>query len=350
MSEKMRVGILMGGPSSEREVSLESGRHYHSNLNPDKYEAIAIYVDRQKKLWEIPLPLLVQNTTDDIEDRLEEATHIPYDELKQRIDFALLGLHGKFMEDGCMQGLLELLGIPYSGSGVLGSAIGMNKYVQRQLLESAGLDVPKTIAITEENWKENKDKLEGMVKENLGFPCIVKPIQEGCSTGVTKVNSIEELEAAVNETFKWDDTALVEGFINGLEFTTTVIGNESPRALIPTEVPPSNPDDVLSLEDKFLPGGAQMITPARMSEEKIAKVQEAMVKAYKALDARVYSRIDGFLADGKVYILEINTLPGATPSTCIYQQAAHEGWTPMDFIDQIINLSMEVHQGKVGPA
>ena len=347
-SKKLRVGVVLGGMSSEREISLESGRNIYFNLNPQKYEGVPIFLDGEGRLWQIPLQLLVQNTTVDITDRLEEeATRIAYDELASVADFVYIGLHGKYGEDGCLQGLLELLGIPYTGSGVMASAIGMDKYLQRKLLAAAGIKVPKYLAVTEREWAENEEEILGRVEDSLGYPCVVKPTREGCSTGLGVVRKPGQMGAALENAFQWDTTALVEELLVGTEITCGVIGNRELTALPPTET--MRKGDYLTVEEKFLPGEGENITPARLPEDLLKKIQEVMVQAYRILGLKVYARMDGFVVDGEVIVTEPNTLPGMTPSTCIFHEAAEVGIGPMEFVDRIIELSLEAHARKKGP-
>ncbi|MBI5167032.1 MAG: D-alanine--D-alanine ligase [candidate division NC10 bacterium] len=350
MPERLRVGVLFGGISSEREVSLESGRHVYHNLDPEKYEGIPIFMDMEGQLWEIPLKLLFRNTTRDIATRVEkEGERIPYEDLKKVVDFLFIALHGKYGEDGCLQGLLELQGIPYNGCGVLGSALGMDKWRQRTILAMAGVNVPGHMAVAKNEWEEDPQGVIGRVEEVFGFPCVVKPSREGCSTGLCKARDEAMLGRAIERAFSWDARILIEECLNGMEVTCTILGNDNPIALLPTETPPAPGHDYLTLEDKFMPGGAEMITPARLSPILLKKVQEEMVKAYKALGIKVYARIDGFVVGEKVIVTEANTLPGVTPSTCAFQQAAEAGMKPMRFIDRIIELSFQAHQDKIGP-
>lgn len=344
---RLRVGVIMGGISSEREISLESGRNIYNNLDPEKYEGVPIFMDSQGRLWQMTLPLLVQNTTADIAARLEEATRIPYEDLKGLVDFAYIGLHGKYGEDGCLQGLLELLDIPYTGSGVLASAMGMDKHMTRRLLTAAGIRVPRYLTISEKAWQERREETEKEITETLGYPCVVKPTREGCSTGLSVVREKAQLPSAMERAFEWDTACLVEELLRGTEITCGVIGNENPIAFLPTETPPRG--DFLTVEEKFLPGEGENITPARIPPEMIEKVQEVMIEAYKALGTKAYARIDGFIVDGEVIITETNTLPGMTPSTCIFHQAAEEGMSPMDLVTKVIELSLEAHSRKKGP-
>jgi D-alanine-D-alanine ligase len=345
---RLRVGVAMAGMSSEREISLESGRNIYFNLDPQKYEGIPIFVDGEGRFWEIPLQLLVQNTTLDITERLEdEGRRITYEELKSVADFIYIGLHGKYGEDGCLQGLLELVDIPYSGSGVMASAIGMDKHMQRKLLAAAGIKVPKYLAVSEKEWQEKEEEILERVGDTLGYPCVVKPTREGCSTGLSVVREPGQLDAAMENALQWDTTALIEEYLVGMEITCAVVGNREPTAFLPTET--LRHGDFLTVEEKFLPGEGENVTPARLPTEMIRKVQDVMVQAYEVLGLKVYARLDGFVVDGEVIVTEPNTLPGMTPSTCIFHQAAEAGLSPMDFVSRVIELSLEAHAHKKGP-
>ena len=246
-------------------------------------------------------------------------------------DFCFLGLHGKFVEDGALQGLLEILEIPYNGPRIVGAAIGMDKIFQKQLLKAAGLHYAPHVVVKKQNL-ENLQKIESSVEKELGYPCVVKPSCEGCSTGISKVNDKSQLKQAIEEALRWDNVIMIEKFMNMMEVTCVIIGNEHPIALLPTETPFKG--EFLTLEEKFLPGDAQMITPPRVPEEDVKKMQDEFVRAYKAMNLRVYSRIDGFWdsKERKLYINEPNTLPGVTPSTMVFHQAAEAGMSPADFL------------------
>jgi D-alanine-D-alanine ligase len=348
-TKRIRVGIIMGGLSSEREVSLESGRNIFSKIDRRQYDPVPIFMDDRAALWEIPLKLLMRNSTSDIaEDLAQEAKQIPYEFLKARIDVVCLGLHGKYGEDGCMQGLLELLGIPYTGSGVLASAIGMDKYASRQILKICGIDVPQTIPVSRRRWEADRKAVVDQIESGIGFPCVVKPCREGCSTAVKKVASTEGLPGALDNAFGWDNLALVEEFLTGMEVTCGVLGAEMPEALTPSETIPT--EDVLSLEDKFLYGQGENKTPARLPADQIERIRETAVETFRALDLKGYARIDMFVrADGRIAVLEPNTLPGMTPSTVLFHQAAASGITQAGLIDRIIRSALEVHAHKRGP-
>jgi D-alanine-D-alanine ligase len=188
---KRTIGVIMGGLSSEREVSLESGRNIFSKMDRRRFDPVPIFMDSRGRLWEIPLKLLMRNSTRDIEEDLaEEAKPLPYESLRDRVSLVFLGLHGKYGEDGCMQGLLELLRIPYTGAGVLASAIGMDKFAARRILVMHGIDVPRTVAVERKNGSAgDREDILARIETEIAFPCVVKPSREGCSTAVKKVVS-----------------------------------------------------------------------------------------------------------------------------------------------------------------
>ncbi len=347
---KLRIGVIFGGPSSEREVSLESGRHLFQSVDPERFEAIPLFMSSNRQIWEIPIKLVVMNTTKDIEDQLAvTAKRIPYEQLKERIDFMLIGLHGKFGEDGCLQGLLELLGIPYSGSGVLASAIGMNKDTTRRIVRTFGVTTPEYHVIRSIDWHASPESIVEHIKKTFALPVVVKPIAEGCSTAVEKIVAWEDLAQRIDEALQWDPFCMIDEYIEGVEITTTVIGNDTPKSFEITETPPAFGHYVLTLEDKFLPGGAEMITPARLHPEDTKRYKEIMVLIFGGLHLKGYTRIDGFVRNNEFIFNEVNTLPGATPSTCLIQQAAHDGLRPMDLVSKIIDLGLEAHANKIGP-
>ena len=349
MAERLRVGVVMGGRSSEREISLETGRNVFNTLDRSRFDPAAFYMDAHGGLWEIGLPLVVQNTTRDIEERLEgDAELIPYEALPDRVDFVYIGLHGKYGEDGCLQGLLELLDLPYSGSGVLGSALGMDKQVQRLLLSSAGIDVPATVVVADAVWRSAPSDIEAEVERHLGYPCVVKPSREGCSTALSVVREPAELAPAIEEALRWDARALVEEMLDGTEVTVAVLGNDDPTAYPPTETPPRG--DFLTVEEKFLPGEGVNITPARLPEETLDRVREVAVRAFRVLGLSAFARMDMYVTDdGRIVLGEPNTLPGSSPSSTIFLGPMEEGIGPMDLLTRVIELSLGAHEAKKGP-
>jgi len=347
-ADQLRVGVVLGGRSSEKEISLESGRNIFYNLDPSKYEGVPIYMDGQGRLWKITLALLVQNTTADIENRLEhDARRLRYEDLKTEVDFIYIGLHGKWGEDGCFQGLLELLDLPYTGSGVLGSALSMHKAVQRHILRQVGVEVPRFLEVSRHEWETRHEEVARLVEADLGYPCVVKPTREGCSTGLGVVRDPGQLGAAIEAALAWDSVVLVEELLSGTEITVAVVGNDEPVVYPPTETPPRG--DFLTIEEKFLPGEGQNITPARVSPEVGDTIRQAIQRAYRVLHLKGFARIDGFVVGERFVLGEPNTLPGSSPSSTIFQGPAEEGISPMALIDQVIQFGLEAHVRKKGP-
>jgi D-alanine-D-alanine ligase len=345
----MRVGVILGGISSEREASLASGRQVCVHLNRQKYAVLPLFMDLQGRLWHIPQKLLIQNTTADIIARLEgEAERVQYEELRTIIDFAFIALHGKYGDDGCVQGLLELLGTPYTGSGVLASAVCMDKYMAHRVLKEAGVEVARELLVEDLNWERDPEGIRKEIVETVGLPCVIKPDREGSSIGVSVVSEERQIDGALEEAFAWDNLALAEEYLSGLEFSCIVLGNDELQALVPTETATQN--EYLTYEDKYMPGQSQKITPARVSKEVLAKIREEVLKAYRALGMRNYGRIDGFLVNGdRVLITDPNSSSGMSPSSFLFHQAADIGLNPMMLFDRMIELAVEAHAAKRGP-
>jgi len=336
-----KIVVLLGGRTNEKEISLESGRNIVYKLSPQKYEAIPVFVSSNMELYKINNRQLVRNSTKEIEELLEEKDKLRWHDLPNIADFVFIALHGGEGENGSIQGTLEMLGLPYNGSSVLASALCADKYKTNQFLASKGFTVPKSILLSKKDYKKKT--------KNLRFPFILKPHDDGCSMMVEKINNEKELTKKLDLFFKSEKKyAMLEEIVQGMELTVGVIGNETPKALPPSQTVAM--EGILSTEEKFLPGTGENQTPAPLPKSALAFVQEKMEQAYKILGCSGYVRIDCFYQgpdlDSKwknhnVIFLEINTLPGMTPATCIFHQAAEIGIKPMDFIDMIITLGLE---------
>jgi len=198
------------------------------------------------------------------------------------------------------------------------------------------------------DWDEDPETIRIEIVETIGLPCVIKPDREGSSTGVSVVHEVREIDEAMEEAFSWDNLALVEEYLHGLEFSCIVLGNDELQPLVPTETATKN--EYLTYEDKYMPGQSQKITPARVPEEVLAKIREEVVKAYRALGMKNYGRIDGFLVDGnRVLITDPNSSSGMAPSSFLFHQGADIGLNPMMLFDRMIELALEAHAGKRGP-
>lgn len=353
--EKIKIGVIFGGASNEKEISLESGRNVLYKLSPEKYEAAPLFLDNNLNLYKITEQLLVRNSTKEITLGLDKCQSLTWDALPELVDFIFIALHGDIGENGCIQSMLEMLNIPYNGSSILTSALCIDKYKANRFLKTQGFNVPQHILVNLDsnidNLSTNPNSNLSLELNNLNFPLIVKPHDDGCSFFVQKVKNQSELINAL-KTLKNNNKAyaLIEEFIEGIELTVGVVGNNIPYALCPSKVVLA--DEVLSIEEKFLPGAGENQTPAPLPSQSLDLIRATISSGYKALGCKGYARIDCFYQNARqsptgterVIFLEVNTLPGLTPATCIFHQAAEAGLKPMEFIDLIIELGFEEHK------
>ena len=307
--EKLTVALLAGGISSEREVSLHSGEQVYEALNKDKYHI-------RKYDPQTDLARLVQDAPE--------------------IDIAMIILHGPFGEDGTVQGLLELLNIPYQGSGVLGSALAMNKVVSKQLYEKAGLPVIPYLVYD----RDDTVDVEKCTSQ-LGLPLVVKPVEAGSSVGMSIVRSAADLQGAIAKAGEFDKAILVESYIEGTELTAGVIGNKELDALPIIEIIPDEAHEFFDYEAKYTAGVTREICPARINEELTQKAQSYAKIAHRSLFCKGYSRTDMILKDDEIYALETNTIPGMTATSLFPQAAQQAGMSFSQVLDKLIELGLE---------
>lgn len=348
-AKRLRVGVLFGGPSNEREISLESGRNVVYKLFPEKYEAVPIFMSRATELFVLDNRLLVCHSTREIESGLSDDMHIGWSDLPNLVDFVFIAQHGSPGEDGTVQGALEMLRIPYNGSGVFTSSLCMDKFKTTQFLKRKGFDVPQALLLSYDAWVAQDAALDNFLA-TISYPCIVKPHDDGCSVMVASPKNKQELQVALQEIFMQKKFALIEERITGMELTVGVLGNDNPQALMPSQTVVKG--DLLSLEEKFLPGAGENQTPALLPHDDLQFVRAKVKAMYEAVGCRGYARIDVFFQNAlqsptgerRVILIEINTLPGLTPATCIFHQASEDGMRPMEFIDKIIELGLQEHE------
>jgi D-alanine-D-alanine ligase len=306
---KMRLALIAGGKSAEREVSLKSGEQVFQALDKAKYD-IRRYDPR-----------------DDLERLMQDAS---------KLDVALVIMHGRGGEDGSLQGLLDLLGIPYQGSGILGSALGMNKELSKILYQQAGLQVSRALF-----FNKGEAPSPEQIEARLGLPVVIKPVNEGSSIGVAKARTREELEKGLKAAFLYDHRVLVEEFLQGVEVTGGVLGNKKLAALPLVEIVPSEQYDFFDYEAKYKPGASTEIVPARLDEAIAHKAQEAALTAHRALQCRGYSRTDMIVRNRDIFVLETNTIPGMTATSLFPQAAQAMGLAFPQLLDRLIELALE---------
>ncbi len=348
---RLRVAVILAGPSNEKEVALDSGRNVCYKLSPHKYQVTPIFMDKESNLYPLSSTLLVHNATAEIEHEIDRSTKIKWHDLPKLADFVFIALHGSPGEDGIVQGALELLKLPYNGSGIAASALGMDKYKTNQLLRQQGFDVPHSTLVTQHAWQLNQHTVLQELQATHTFPCIIKPHNDGCSVLVSKAYAPQELTTALTTIFSMGkQVAMVEEYIAGMELTVGVIGNDTPRALPPSQAVVKH--DLLSMEEKFLPGAGENQTPAPLPTDVLERIKRVMEGVFSTLGCAGYARIDCFYQSAqisptgqeRIIPLEINTLPALTPATCIFHQAAELSITPTEFIDLIIELGLERHK------
>ncbi|SDU05714.1 D-alanine--D-alanine ligase family protein [Desulfobacula phenolica] len=309
--EKIRLALLSGGVSSERQVSLSSGKQVLDALDKNRYD-IALYDPKT-----------------DLKQLVIDA---------EQIDAALIIMHGPFGEDGTVQGLLDLLDIPYQGAGVLGSAMAMNKLVAKRLYEGAKVPTPSYLSFS------LTDKINfSAIVEAMGLPLVVKPACAGSSVGMSLVKQAKDLESAVALGFDHDDCIIIEKYVKGIELTCGVLGNDTLEALPVIEIVPGKNHEFFDYTAKYTAGETKEICPARIDETTRKKVQELAVKAHKALFLKGYSRTDMILHNSELLVLETNTIPGMTATSLYPQSAQVAGYTFTELLDRLIQLSIKEH-------
>jgi len=358
VTRKICVGILFGGRSGEHEVSLQSAASVMNALDPAKYEILPIGITPEGH-WRIgssAAQLLSQvlesgdpvtPSVDPVGPKLLSlARPLPAPNSWPEVDVVFPVLHGTFGEDGTVQGLLELADVPYVGAGVLASAAGMDKDVMKRPFRDAGLPVVPWELILRSDWESHPDVVRKRIERKLRYPLFVKPANLGSSVGISKVHNRGELTAGLNMAAQYDRKILVEKGIDAREIECSVLGNDDPQASVPGEVVPVN--EFYDYEAKYLKEGSELVIPARLTARQTKRVREVAIRAFQAIDGAGMGRVD-FLLDrktGKVYLNEINTIPGFT-SISMYPKLWEASGVPYSqLLDRLIELALERHQEK----
>ena len=343
---KIKIGVIFGGMSTENEVSCISGASVIKHLNKEKYNVFPIYIDKIGNWYKVKL--------EDVEksEELENKEHIEnITEYLKQMDVIFPVLHGLYGEDGTIQGLFELLKIPYVGCGVLASSVGMDKVYTKLIFEKANINQAKYIYIRkynekyiyiDEEFNEKILELEDIAKitnNKLRFPVFVKPSNSGSSVGINKAHNIEELKNAIVETGKYDNKILIEEGIVGKEVECAVLGNEDVISSCVGEI--KSADEFYTYDAKYNNENSKTLIPAEISEENSKKIQKLAIKAFKAISGRGLSRVDFFIEDKtqKIYINEINTLPGFTSISMYPKLFEAVGISYEKLLDNLIELA-----------
>ena len=346
MSRRVRVAVLMGGRSSEHEISVASARSVRESLDPVRYEAVTVEIDREGK-WQLEagesraLEPGAARELDEGDGRTAvETLPVPTESVPSTladVDVVIPILHGPFGEDGTVQGLLELAGVPYVGAGVLGSALAMDKDKFKAVMRDSQIPVTRNITL----------RVGDELANPYGYPVFVKPARLGSSVGISKVRSEEDLASAVELAFRHDEKVLVEEFVPGVEVECGVLGsNRSPIASLPGEIVSHGFDapDWYDYSAKYDEGGMDLVVPPRIPQEQIDRVQRLAVESFVAAECDGMARVDFFVReDGEVLVNELNTIPGFT-ATSVYAKLFEASGIPYpELLDRLVELALERH-------
>lgn len=341
--KKISVVVLMGGKSPEFEISLISGREVVKNLDKTKYKALPVIISRSGTRWQsvskskllsLPDPLKLEGTRKEYLKR-SEGVRITLDTLRKMADVVFIALHGPFGEDGTVQGMLDFVGISYTGPGVLASALAMDKERFRKLLIAAKIPIPKYISI-------EKNTSYKQVSNVLGSPpYFVKPHNQGSSVGASSVRNRSDLRKALELAYRYSEIALVDEYLKGLEVTCGIIGNDKPIALPLVEIKPLM-GEFFDYESKYRESGAEEIVPARISRKLTKKVQDKAIEVYKLIGCEGFSRVDFIIRHNRYpVVLEVNTIPGLTPMSLFPKAAKAAGFSYRELLTKIIEYGIK---------
>jgi D-alanine-D-alanine ligase len=365
MSKKLRVMVLYGGRSGEHEISLRSAASVIRFLDPERFEVVPVAIDKQGR-WLLNDISLIEKSADSLpvyknaptvllppnpEDSKTGLIQLGEIGKNQGIDVVFPVMHGPLCEDGTIQGLFELAGVPYVGCGVLASAVGMDKEVAKRLIRDAGLPIVPYVNVKQGSWKQNFSEISFRVSQELGFPVFVKPANQGSSVGVHKAKDPQELEAALTDAFRYDTKVLVEKAISAREVEFAVLENpkvgEPPLVSTPGEIVPKH--EFYSYEAKYIDEeGAKLLIPARLDPTQMIAGQKIARAAFEALECEGLARVDFFVDknSGEFYFNEVNTLPGFTSISMYPKLWEYSGISYTDLLSRLIDLAMARHERK----
>jgi D-alanine-D-alanine ligase len=357
---KKRVGLIFGGRSGEHEVSLASARAVMANLNPETYEIVPLGITRegswlpgtephqfiatrQQALSETTIATLAD---DPAVRRLMPIQAGSDPDGQDTLDVIFPVLHGTYGEDGSLQGLLDMANIPYVGCGVLGAALGMDKEKMKMLFQAVGLPIVAYLVFRRTEWERSPATVMQTLEQHLSYPIFVKPVNLGSSVGISKVHNRDELERAIALAAEYDRKIVAEQGIACREFECAVLGNDEPLASVVGEIVSSN--EFYDYRAKYIDGKSRAIIPADIPQEVAEEIRLLSLKAFVALDLNGLARVDFFLQQetGKVYINEVNTMPGFTEISMYPKLWEASGLTYPQLLDRLIELAIERHEDR----
>ena len=358
MERKLRVGVIFGGRSGEHEVSLVSATSVITALDADKYEVVPIGITQEGRWLSSDKGLKLLKEKTGIE-QAPECFLVPEPNRQALvaagsgemhsppIDVIFPLVHGTYGEDGTLPGLLELANIPYVGAGVLASAVGMDKIVQKQIFQQEKLPVAKYIWFHSSVCREHPERVAAIVAKSLTYPVFVKPANTGSSVGISKAHNRKELREALALAVEYDRKVIIEQGINDIrEIECSVLGNDEPVASVPGEIVPSN--EFYDYNAKYVDGKSEAIIPAKLPKRVSEEVRRIALQAYRALDIAGMARVDFLVVrkSNKIYLNEVNTIPGFTSISMYPKLWEASGLGYRDLLDRLIELALERHRAK----
>lgn len=361
---RIRIAVLFGGQSDEHDVSLRSAQTVSNALDPDKYEVVPIGITRDGRWIGSGDPMarltamspffavgagsgdgtVTQSASTDLAVP-GQSDGLPI-VFGGSVDVVFPVLHGPLGEDGTIQGMMELANVPYVGSGVLGSAVAMDKAATKTILAEAGLPQVPHLVVFRRDWERDPESVTALVTEKLGYPVFIKPANLGSSVGISKVHDPAELPAAMNEAAMYDRKLVIEKGVDAREIEISVLGNDDPIASVAGEIVPSN--EFYDYAAKYIDDRSELIIPAKLDPDVLAAIQKLAIKAFRALDLAGLARVDFFLEreTNRLYVNEVNTIPGFTSISMYPMLWGHTGIPLAELVDRLVELALERHAEK----
>ncbi|WHY80957.1 D-alanine--D-alanine ligase [Siminovitchia fortis] len=344
----MKLCLLYGGKSAEHEVSLQTAKAVIHALDKNKFDIFPIFITKEGKWVQGPQ---ITGPVEDVKylqfpgDRESAANEIMPSSLDSGFDMVFPLLHGPNGEDGTVQGMLELLNIPYVGNGVLASSAGMDKVVMKNIFAQAGLDQVKYVSFIRSAWEADREAAYKQVEEKIGYPSFVKPANLGSSVGISKCDNREELKAAFEDAFRYDRKIIIEEGVIAREIEVGILGNDELACSVPGEIVPKK--EFYDYEAKYEDGSTELVIPADISEAVYNQIREMAFTAYKSLDCSGLARMDFFVSpDGRVLINEVNTMPGFTPFSMFPLLWKNTGVPYPQLIERLVELGRQRYEEK----
>lgn len=352
--KKLRIGVLFGGRSGEHEVSLVSAASVIGALDKNKYDIVQIGITKAGQ-WFVGDDVLLALKNSKTPPAEKEVAIIPeptrnglfylHTGKNEPFDVVFPVLHGTFGEDGTLQGLLDLADIPYVGAGTLGSSVGMDKIIQKQILQQSGISVAPFVWFLAKEYKAGPQAIINKIEASFKYPYFIKPSNLGSSVGISKAHNKTELEKGIVLACKYDRRVIVESGIEGArEIELSVLGNDEPFASLPGEIISSN--EFYDYDAKYVDGKSKTLVPAELPEKTVKKLQEAAIKAFKACDCAGMARVDFLVQGNNIYMIELNTIPGFTSISMYPKLMEASGIKYPKLLDKLIELALERHKEK----